>query len=46
MILGSGALSGVNYPVDREWLAKELDFSKFRIILWMEFLIEILLLNS
>ena len=28
MILGSGALSGVNYPVDREWLAKELDFSK------------------
>ena len=27
MILGSGALSGVNYPVDREWLAKELEFS-------------------
>ena len=27
MILGSGALSGVSYPVDREWLAKELEFS-------------------
>ena len=27
MPLGSGALAGVPYPVDREWLARELGFS-------------------
>lgn len=26
--LGSGALAGVAYDIDREWVAKELDFSK------------------
>ena len=28
MPLGSGALAGVPYPIDREFVAKELDFSK------------------
>ncbi|MCB1192173.1 MAG: argininosuccinate lyase [Leptospiraceae bacterium] len=27
LVLGSGALAGVNYPTDRELIAKELDFS-------------------
>jgi argininosuccinate lyase len=28
MPLGSGALAGVPYPIDREWVAKELEFGR------------------
>ena len=27
MPLGSGAMAGVPYPIDREWVAKQLNFS-------------------
>lgn len=39
--LGSGALQGSTLPLDRELVAKNLDFPELLKILWTQFLTEI-----
>ena len=45
MPLGSGALAGVAYNIDRNYVARELGFSQISRTAWMPSPTEILLLN-
>lgn len=43
--LGSGALAGTTYPLDREYTASLLDFAGLLLTVWIPYLTEITLLN-